>query len=156
MRSIAGCSPGAAYKVARLRLANVYGPRDTGRVIPIFIHNALRGVPLTLYGGQQTIDFIWIGDAVRALLAAGFEDWPLDEAVNVGSGVGTPIRALAEGVLQATGSRIPIEVLPARSAEVVHFVAAVERLRALLPSLNGREPLAHLPEVVDYWRGRAT
>ena len=50
-----------------LRLANVYGTRDMGRVIPLFIEKALDGQPLNLYGGRQTLDLIWIETVVDVL-----------------------------------------------------------------------------------------
>src|SRR5215471_2362503 len=40
-----------------LRLSNAYGPRDYGRVIPLWIEQALRGEDLELYGGKQVLDF---------------------------------------------------------------------------------------------------
>src|SRR2546422_9029789 len=39
-----------------LWLANVYGPRDRDRVIPLFTRAAQSGTPLTLFGGDQLID----------------------------------------------------------------------------------------------------
>src|SRR5260370_15389777 len=55
-----------------LRLANVYGPRDTDRVIPLFVDRALRGLPLFLYDGTQILDFVWIDFVVAPLTQAGF------------------------------------------------------------------------------------
>lgn len=45
-------------ETAVLRLANVYGPGDTDRVLPLFVERALQGKPLVLYGGQQVLDFV--------------------------------------------------------------------------------------------------
>src|SRR5712691_4119163 len=42
-----------------LRLANVYGPRDHGRVIPLWLQQALAGEDLRVHGGKQVIDFLW-------------------------------------------------------------------------------------------------
>src|SRR5207248_10684264 len=44
-----------------LRLANVYGPRDVGRVIPLWLQHASARQDLLVYGGRQVIDFVWIG-----------------------------------------------------------------------------------------------
>jgi UDP-glucose 4-epimerase len=41
-----------------LRFANVYGPRDVGRVIPSWVNQALGGHDLQVYGGKQVIDFV--------------------------------------------------------------------------------------------------
>jgi UDP-glucose 4-epimerase len=141
------------FEVPILRLANVYGTRDRNRVIPIFIGQALQGQPLTLFGGEQVIDFIWIGQVVQVLLEAGFRaDWPVDEPVNVGSGVGTSIRDLAEKILQLTQAQVKINVAAPRAPEVVHFVADNSRMRALMRLSNSTNPLNNLPEVINYWR----
>ncbi len=59
-----------------LRFFNVYGPRQDPRspysgVISIFVDKAKAGQPLTFYGdGEQTRDFIYVGDIVKLLVAA--------------------------------------------------------------------------------------
>ncbi len=65
-----------------LRLFNVYGPRQSPRapyasVIAIFCERIMTGRPITIFGdGHQTRDFLYIDDAVTALLAA-MEHLPL-------------------------------------------------------------------------------
>src|SRR3954468_3910504 len=60
---------GLEIKVARI--FNTYGPRmleNDGRVVSSFIVQALRGVPITIYGtGRQTRSFCFIDDLVRGL-----------------------------------------------------------------------------------------
>jgi nucleoside-diphosphate-sugar epimerase len=54
-----------------IRIFNTYGPRmrpDDGRVVTNFIHQALRGEPLTIYGdGSQTRSFQYIDDLVEGI-----------------------------------------------------------------------------------------
>jgi UDP-glucose 4-epimerase len=130
-----------------LRLANVYGPRDFDRVIPIFVDNATNGRPLTLYGGKQILDFVWIGRVVDMLMAAGLEDSP-GGPLNVGSGYGTRIDELARRVLACTASASTIELATTREIEVTRFVADVSRAAALGWHTDG-DPLAHLPELIE-------
>lgn len=134
-------------QVSILRFANVYGLRDSGRVIPLWVSAALRGEPLTLFGGRQVIDFVPVSLAVQALLRAG--EQPLDGPVNIGSGSGTSLLELAERILALTGRRSRLEMLPARGAEVVRFVADVSRMRALLGIEPPADPLAALPGLVE-------
>jgi UDP-glucose 4-epimerase len=129
--------------VRTLRLANVYGPRDTGRVIPLWLDRAQRGLDLEVYGGKQVLDFIWIDVVVEALLKAAELD-AMPAPVNVGSGQGTPITALAERILAATGGASTIRMLPAREEEVVRFVADTQRMRDVLAIEPPDDPLAHL------------
>ena len=142
-----------SMEVPILRLTNVYGPRDSDRVIPIFIRRGLQGQSLTLYGGDQVIDFIWVGQVVQALLAAGLKaDWPVEQPVNVGSGVGTSIRELAEKILKVTQARVRIKVVAPRAPEVIRFVADNSRLRMLTQLTDASDPLLNLPAVADYWK----
>ena len=80
-----------------LRLANVYGPRDTGRVIPLWLERAAEGKDLIVYGGKQLIDFVWVDQVVEALIRAAATDGSLPP-INVGSGTGTPILQLAKRI----------------------------------------------------------
>jgi UDP-glucose 4-epimerase len=84
--------------VTALRFANVYGPRQDplgeGGVIAIFCGRALDGGDAAIYGtGEQTRDFVYVGDVVAAFLAAadggGFGPF------NVGTGVETSVSELA-------------------------------------------------------------
>jgi len=135
--------------VAVLRLANVYGPRDFGRVIPIFVENALRGEPLTIYGGRQELDFVWVGDVVAILAEAGLRTESLPEPVNVGSGVGITLQDLAERVLSETGSSSQVQILPPRSVEVERFTADLTRFQTVFRYKPAR-PLRYLRDVIAY------
>lgn len=146
-------------EITVLRLANVYGSGDTGRVIPLWLERAARGEDLLVYGGTQVLDFIWVGDTVSAMVraalaprvifaAAGLlpiesEDRGFFIPINIGSGRPTPIYTLAEKVRDAVGRRVEIRNLPARSAEVERFVADVSLMRTVL-GLRPEPPLTHL------------
>lgn len=87
-----------------LRLANVYGPRQDplgeAGVIALFCDRVLGGEDPTIYGdGRQTRDFVFVGDVVRAQLAAA--ERPADGAVNVGTGIETSVLELADAVAAA-------------------------------------------------------
>ena len=81
-----------------VRIFNTYGPRmlpDDGRVVSNFIVQALRGEPLTLYGGgSQTRSFCFVDDLVEGLirLMNGRHAGP----INIGNPAEFTIRQLAE------------------------------------------------------------
>src|SRR5207249_8521409 len=88
-----------------VRYFNVYGPRldqlDVGRVITIFLGQALRGEPLTVIGdGKQTRCFTYVDDAVRATVAAGLLSGAAGQIINIGTQEETSIRRLAEIMIQ--------------------------------------------------------
>jgi nucleoside-diphosphate-sugar epimerase len=129
-----------------LRLANVYGAGDCDRVIPIWLQRAGANEDLELYGGDQVIDFVPVGLVVEGLLRAG--DVALGALpVNVGSGTGTSLRALAARVRDLPGVDIGLRVMPARSVEVTRYVADVTRMRALLGLEPRVDPLEGLSDL---------
>jgi UDP-glucose 4-epimerase len=132
-------------RVDVVRLANVYGPGDSGRVIPLWLGAAQAGGPISIFGGEQVIDFLWVGTAVEALMHAAAHGLP--GPVNIGSGVGTKIVDLAARVVEVTRSQSAIVRTPARSVEVAKFVADVGRMRSLGLAPEA-DPLLHLPDLV--------
>jgi nucleoside-diphosphate-sugar epimerase len=130
-----------------LRLSNAYGPRDYGRVIPLWIEQALRGEDLELYGGKQVLDFVWIDQVVDAILAAAASDVVLPP-INVGSGTGTKLMDLARRIRLLSGSRGQVRIAPSRAVEVVQYVARVDRMRQLLGIDPPSDPLLHLEKLV--------
>jgi UDP-glucose 4-epimerase len=131
------------------RLANVYGPRDSERVIPLWIERARQGQELLLYGGDQVIDFVWVGDVVEALARAALPDQRhlVGQTINIGTGSGTPILELAQRVLALSGSQSALRQVPARSVEVRRYIADPGRLESLL-GLKPKHNLAYLPALI--------
>ena len=138
--------------VSVVRLANVYGPGDHGRVIPLWLDLARRGEDRELFGGEQVLDFVPIETVVEALRRAG--ETPLDgQAVNVGTGKGTTLRELAARVSALPGASGGLRVLPARQVEVTRFVADVTRMRRLLEIEPPQDPLVGLEALWEQVRG---
>jgi nucleoside-diphosphate-sugar epimerase len=139
----------SAFTPVILRLANVYGTRDFDRVIPIFVNQALRGVPLTLYGGKQVLDFVWIDTVVESLVRAGWGEIP-DGPMNIGSGKATDLVTLAKRVLLEANSRSELRIAPAREGEVSQFVADTSFMRRTFAMEATEDPLRELAKVIEY------
>jgi nucleoside-diphosphate-sugar epimerase len=126
-----------------LRYFNVYGPRQVTEgayrlVISIFMDQRRLGEPLTIHGdGEQTRDFTWVGDVVRANILAGRSDRVgRGEPINIGSGSETSVNRIAELI----GG--PAVHVPARGFDERFKRAGIERARELL----GWEPRVHIEE----------
>jgi UDP-glucose 4-epimerase len=132
----------APLDVSVLRLANVYGPGDRDRVIPLWLDRAARGEDLVVYGGRQVLDFVHVDTVVEAMVAAARR--PLDGPVNVGSGKGTPLLALVDRIRSLAGRCTGVIVEPARDAEVVRYVADVTRMNTVLGIERPTDPLSGL------------
>lgn len=136
-----------------LRLANVYGPRDRDRVIPLWLEAAAGGHELIVYGGEQVIDFIHVDLIVEALLRASCG--AVGGPVNVGSGQGTPILQLAERIMALPGVRSRLDLRRARSMEVARFTADIQGMRDHLRLEPPADPLQGLGELWGHYAGRA-
>jgi UDP-glucose 4-epimerase len=147
------CRIAGGLEVVVLRLANVYGPGDHGRVIPVFFQNAFRGDRLVLYGGEQIVDFIWIDDVVDALITAG-GSVPIGGPLNVGTGVGVSLVELARQVVDLTKSSSIVEFLPKKPYEVTQFVADPRAAQGSLNLRTASAPLARLGELAVWMKAQ--
>ncbi len=143
-----------------LRYFNVYGPRQVMEgayrlVIGIFLDQRKQGEPLTVHGdGEQTRDFTWAGDVVRAnLLAAESPSVGAGEAINVGSGHEVSINRIAALI----GG--PVVHTPPRGFDERFKRAGVERARALLawePTMRVEEGIGRLLDAAGLPRPAAS
>jgi len=133
----------SALEVTVLRLTNVFGPGDTDRVLPRFMADANAGRPLTVYGGAQIVDFVWVHNVIDAFIRAGLGPY-VPGSVNVGSGAGVTIMEAAKRVIQLSGSDSELDILPTREAEVIRFIANVSRARHELGLACPSHPLNEL------------
>ncbi|PYP32916.1 MAG: UDP-glucose 4-epimerase [Gemmatimonadetes bacterium] len=123
--------------VASLRYSNVYGPRQNAEgeagVVAIFSRKMLAGEPLTIFGdGEQTRDMVYVKDVAAANLAASDRPLPPPEGLdtrawNIGTGVETSVKRLAELLAAAAGRRPAIRYAPERPGELRRSALAVEK-----------------------------
>jgi len=90
-----------------LRYANVYGPRQDPHgeagVVAIFCGRLLEGKPCMIFGdGGQTRDYVYVGDVVRANLAA--LGTSVSGAINIGTGVETSVNQVYHTLAAVAGS----------------------------------------------------
>ncbi|MCC6004031.1 MAG: SDR family NAD(P)-dependent oxidoreductase [Thermofilum sp.] len=114
-----------------LRLANVYGPGDFDRVIPIFIDKALKNEDLIIYGKDKILDFIYISDVVSAFIKA-LEMNERNLILNIGSGIGTKLIDLAKLIKNIISSNSRIIIKETRNGEVEEFIADISKIRSIL------------------------
>jgi UDP-glucose 4-epimerase len=125
------CTAVRDVEVTVLRLSNVYGPGDRGRVIPEFIGAALDRRPLTIFGSGKILDLLWIEDAIDALCRAAM--YPVaGKILNIGSGIPIQLPELAGHVVRLTGTNSPIRMAARREIEVDSYVADISLARRLL------------------------
>jgi UDP-glucose 4-epimerase len=146
------------------RFFNTVGPRQTGMygmVIPRFVRWALRNQPIDVYGkGQQERCFCNVSDVVGAVEQLINCEAAVGQVINIGTDQSITIDALADTVLEMTGSTAgkryvsyeqaygqPFDDLPRR-------VPNLTRVRQLI-GYEPRVPLRQtLEQVIAYEKGR--
>ena len=117
-RGFSGCS---------VRLFNVIGPQmdsevsGYGRVVPNFIAALEESTPLPIYGdGNQTRSFLWIGDAIDALVKLINIEDPIPVVINIGNPEPVTISSLAQRFQIATNKTVGVTFLPELPHEPRH------------------------------------
>lgn len=128
-----------------LRVFNAYGPgqhlpASHPPVIPNYLRHALRSGTIVVHGkGLQTRDYIYVDDAVDAMVAASTAPGLDNLVINVGSGKETSVRELIQTVFEVTGMKAEIVENP-------RTPGGVSRMRADLAL--AREKLGYQPRVM--------
>jgi nucleoside-diphosphate-sugar epimerase len=146
-----------ALDTVALRYFNVFGPRqdphgEYAAVIPAFIDRVLDGEPPVIYGdGEQTRDFVFVDDVVRANIAAAEAD-ASGVVCNIARGAQTSINDLAETLTDLLGVDLaPVHEAP-RPGDIRHSYADISRARDELgyaPQVSFREGLER---TIEYYR----
>lgn len=146
-------------KTVCLRYFNVYGPRqDPGSeyaaAIPKFIKRALERKPPIIYrDGEQTRDFVFVKDAVRAGILA--MEKSVQGVFNVATGRGTSVNEVADNIMSILGAKLdPVYEKP-RAGDVRDSVAditmAIEKL-----DFRPEHPLERgLEETIEWFRNES-
>lgn len=117
-----------------LRFANIYGPYSAHKnsVVAKFFKDILTTGQITIDGdGQQTRDFIHVGDLCQAILLA-LESSVGGEVFQIATGVETSIRELAMTVQDVAGSPVEVRHGPARRGDIRKNYSAIGKVRTVL------------------------
>lgn len=120
--------------VVTARFFNTIGPRQTGRygmVVPRFVQWALKNEPIQIYGtGTQTRCFCCVEDLVDAIIALMGCEAAVGRVFNIGSTEEISMEALADKVIELTGSRGGKRLVP----YIVAYGRPIEDMMRRLPS----------------------
>jgi UDP-glucose 4-epimerase len=136
------------------RLFNCAGPRQTGAygmVIPRFVRQALDGEPVTIFGdGNQSRCFCHVQDTVEALIRLSDAGAAVGDVFNVGSQEEITIRALAELIIEMTGSSSQVTFLSYSEAYEPGFEDMQRRVPDIskVAGVTGWAPTRSLKDIV--------
>ena len=116
-------------KTACLRYFNVFGPRQDPKseyaaVIPRFVTRILQGKPPVIYGdGQQTRDFTFVKDVVKANILAGKSD--AEGVFNIACGRRISLNELAGLIMEIVGRQVEPEYDEPRAGDIRDSLADI-------------------------------
>ena len=127
-----------------LRYFNAYGPRQGSsgyaNVIAIFFQRIREGKPLTIYGdGEQTRDFVFVTDIVKANILAATQPAAVGEIFNIATGKEDDVNHLVSIINQISGKENEVIYADSRAGEVKHSRANIVKARRILsynPEIN--------------------
>jgi UDP-glucose 4-epimerase len=128
----------SGFETVALRIFNAYGPGQPlppthAPVVPHMVQQILGKGSVVIYGdGTQTRDFVYIDDAVAALLSAGQSPNVDRQIINVGSGVETSINDLATTISAITGQKADLIYNREAGGGLSRLVADLSKARQLL------------------------
>ncbi|MBV8774497.1 MAG: NAD-dependent epimerase/dehydratase family protein [Deltaproteobacteria bacterium] len=142
-----------------LRFFNVYGPRQDPKspysgVISIFCDRLLQGKGIDIFGdGSQTRDFVFVRDAVAALLAAMEHAQGGSEVYNVCTSKPTSVLGLAQTIAALCDRKPELHFGRARSGEIIHSLGDRSLLSSRLGVADPTDLKSGLTETLAWMRG---
>ena len=139
-----------------LRFGNVYGPRQDPHgeagVVAIFCGRILDGKPVTIYGdGTQTRDYVYVGDVVRAVVAAA-KSRASGIALNIGTGIETSVNELYSTLAGIADFPTQAEHAAARPGEQKRSVISPARAERELGWRPEKKLADGLEETFNYFK----
>ena len=139
-----------------LRYFNVFGPKQDknsqyASVIPHFISALLEGKQAEIYGdGEQTRDFVYVEDVVKANIAACEVDY--NGIINVASGKKLTVNRLYEIIKDTLGSDLEPKYLPKRLGDIKHSLADISNMEKIGLKINSDEFESQLTETINWFQ----
>lgn len=139
-----------------LRYFNVFGPGQDknsqyAAVIPNFISALLEGKQAEIYGdGEQTRDFVYVKDIVRANINAAKSDF--NGTLNIASGEKLSINQLYEIVKKTLGSDLEPKYLPERPGDIKHSLADISNMSKINLKIDTKDFERQLTETIEWFK----
>ena len=139
-----------------LRYFNIFGPKQDrnsqyAAVIPNFISSLLEGKQAEIYGdGEQTRDFVYVGDVVNANIAACESDY--NGIINVASGKKLSINRLYEIIKATLCSDLEPKYLPERPGDIKHSLADISNMEKINLQIDSNNFESQLIETINWFK----
>ncbi len=149
-------------ETASLRFFNVFGPRQDpyspySGVISIFMNKAVSNQPPIIYGdGNQSRDFVYVQDVVKALLLTANSRTLKGKSFNIGTGNQVRINRLWELIASISGRQLEPEYQAPRAGDILHSVGNIDMAKTLLNFNTDFSLEQGLELTFEWYRGQMT
>jgi nucleoside-diphosphate-sugar epimerase len=149
------------FEVVALRYFNVFGSRqdpvsEYAAVIPRFITALMRGEPPTIHGdGEQTRDFTFVGNIVRANLHALEHPNAPGQIFNIAMGAVNSLNQIAKTLQELTGVDAVPQYTEPRPGDIRHSLADVSKAAELLQFEPQISVVEGLNVTIDWYRAQS-
>ncbi|MDD5456130.1 MAG: SDR family NAD(P)-dependent oxidoreductase [Candidatus Margulisbacteria bacterium] len=139
-----------------LRYFNVFGERqdpdsEYSGVISIFMNKISKDLPINIYGdGQQTRDFIYVKDIVKANFLAAEINTDSFSSFNVGTGIQTSILEMAKIIYKSYQKKEQINFLPGRKGDIKHSLADITAIKTYLDFFPEWQVASGIDQIVKH------
>ncbi len=143
-------------KYTALRYFNVFGPKQDvnsqyAAVIPKFIHSIINKKQPIIYGdGEQTRDFIYVKDIVKANIKAAKSNY--NGIINIAAGKAYTINELYQIISEVLKTDIKPEYLDPRPGDIKHSYASVENMDKINFKVDETKFKEQLKETVKWFK----
>ncbi|WP_405283307.1 NAD-dependent epimerase/dehydratase family protein [Methanobrevibacter sp.] len=141
-----------------LRYFNTFGPKQDNNsqysaVIPNFISALLKNEQAEIYGdGEQTRDFIYVEDVVKANINAVESDY--NGIINIASGNSISINQLYDIIKKTLGKNIKPKYTSPRQGDIKHSQANIEKMEKINLKINNDNFEKNLIETINWFKGK--
>jgi nucleoside-diphosphate-sugar epimerase len=139
-------------KYTILRFTNLYGPGGDQYVVASVAKKLLRGEPITIMGGEQILNMLYVDDAAEAILRASQNRGAIGEIINIGSADNTSAEQLIIRMMSEVRSKKPLFRKPMRQGDTVRFMADVSKAHRLLGFQAETTLKDGLKNTIDHYR----
>jgi len=129
----AGCS----YVI--LRITNVYGPGGEKYGIHKILRTIANDKPVTIMGGEQLVNFVYVSDLINALVKALANPRANNSVFNIAGPDTVTIEDAIVSICRLTGKKVPMNRVPMRPTETTRFIPNISKAKKVLgwtPEVN--------------------
>lgn len=142
------------FPVIILRFYQVYGPyQSINRFIPLLIYSSLKNISLGVSHGKQKRDFLYVDDAVKAIVKSLSAKESLGRIINIGSGKTIKLLNIMKRIKKKIGGgKLIFKKIKLRKDEPMIVYPSVKNAKTLLKWKPKISFLSGLQKTINFYK----